>query len=94
MVTEGLLLLAVLSLLASWYVRIRIFAVADSDPVAAELLGDTFVTTLRDLLFIQLYRRRLEIDQQFRPKIVTYFWLSVTAGILIVAGVLSYWLAA
>jgi hypothetical protein len=91
--SEALLLLGVLVLFASWYVRIRIFAVADADVVAAELLGDTFVTT-QDLLFIHLYRRRFQIHQQFRPKIVAYFWLSVSAGILLLAGSLSYWLAA
>lgn len=94
MFSKVLLALAVLALFASWYVRIRIYAVADSDRVAAELLEDTFPSTFQDLLFIQLYRRRFEIDEKFRSKIVAYFYLSVAAGMLMVAGGLSHWLGA
>ena len=89
MVPEILLSIGVLAILASWGVRFRLFATASSDKTFADLSEDTFATTFTDLLFIQLYRHRSEIDPQFRTMVVTYFWLHVVAFVFIVAGSLT-----
>jgi hypothetical protein len=94
MIPEILLAIGALAVLASWVVRFRLFATASSDKAFADLSEDTFVTTFTDLLFIQLYRHRPEIDPQFHTMIATYFWLHVVAFVFIVAGSLNFWLAA
>jgi len=89
-----LLSIGVFAILASWGVRVRLFANASSDKTFADLAEDTFATTFNDLLFIQLYRHRSEIDPQFHTLVVIYFWLHVVAFVFIVAGSLNFWLAA
>ena len=94
MLSKILLLIGVLAMFASWYVRVRLFAKAEADHTFRDLTEDTFVTTFRDLLFIQLYRRRAAIDSQFRGLIAAYFWLTIAAAVLLLAGGVHYWAAA
>jgi len=94
MLAEILLVTAVIALFASWYVRIRIFAAAPSDRVIADMTEDTFATSFQDLLFIQLHRSRSQVDAQFRPLILAFFWLNIVAGACMAAAALAFWLAA
>ena len=94
MLPKLLLLIGVLAILASWAVRVTLFAKAASDRTFRDMTEDTFATTFSDLLFLQLYRQRSEIDPRFGSLVSAYFWLNVSAFVLIVAGGLALWIAA
>ena len=89
-----LLLIGVLAILASWPVRVALFAKAASDRTFRDLTENTFATTFSDLLFLQLYRKKSGIDPRFSSLVSAYFWLNVSAFVFIVAGGLGLWIAA
>ena len=80
------------ALLAACFIRMRIFYPLKLDHTASPLLEGTFVTTFSDFLWISLYRARDRIGQEFRPKIVAYFWLTSSTVVLWVAAGSAYWL--
>ena len=94
MLPKLLLLIGVIAVLASWAVRVALFAKAASDRTFRDMTEDTFATTFSDLLFLQLYRQRSEIDPRFSSLVSAYFWLNVSAFVFIMAGVLGLWIAA
>ena len=94
MVFQALAFSAIITLIAACVVRIRIFNAAQYDEIAAPLLDGTFPTTFGDFLWFHLYRRRDRIDQQHRFKIVSYFWLSVSGTVLLLAAGYVHWLTA
>ncbi|MDH5829660.1 hypothetical protein QFW80_03880 [Luteimonas sp. M1R5S18] len=81
-------------LMASYAIRVWLYIAIRSDRVATPLLSDTFVTTFQDLLWIGLYRRRNQIDPQFKSRIAAYFWLTILTVVLWMAAGLAYWLSA
>ena len=94
MLPKLLFLTGVFAILASWAVRVALFAKAASDRTFRDLTEGTFATTFSDLLFLQLYRQRSEIDPRFSGLVSAYFWLNISAFVLVVAGGLALWIAA
>ena len=82
------------ALVSGYFVRVSIFNALESDRVAASLLEDTSVFSFGDFLWVHLYRKKEQIDAQFRPKILTYFWLTISVIILWLTGFAMHWLAA
>ena len=89
-----LFVISLISLVSGWFVRVRIFIKMETDHVAAPLLEDTSVLSFGDLLWIYLYRKRHEIAPEFRRVVTTYFWLTFSATVSMVAMFAVHWLAA
>ena len=91
MLTGTLATLAIFALFIGFVSRERLFWIADNDPVVADILENAHITN--DLWF-PLYRKRNQIDAQYRRLIRVYFWSSLAGTVLLLAAFAVHWLAA
>ena len=87
MTSKFILVSALLLLLASCALRIRIYMAVEFDRVATPLLKDTFATSIGDLLWLRLYRARDKIHPLHRRKVGAYFWTTIIGLLLLPAAV-------
>lgn len=85
-----LLAVGVLSMLASWGFRVRVFIKFGSDPIISELTQGTFATTFADLLSVKLFRARANLPQESRAVVYWFIALHWAAAALMLLALASY----
>lgn len=89
-VEELMLMIGVVSMLASWGFRIRLFTKFGSDPVISELTHGTFATTFTDLLSIKLFRARADLPKESKATIFWFISLHWIAAAFLLLSLVSY----
>lgn len=89
-IEETALVVGVLSMLASWFFRIRVFSRFGDDPIISELVRGTFATTFADLLSIKLFRARNNLPKESKAAIFCFITSHWAAAVLVLFALLSY----
>jgi hypothetical protein len=82
------MVLAVMSLLASWVPRLRIFYRFGHDPVIEDMLKGTYATTFYDFLSVKLFIARNRLPSRAKSTVYCFIVLHWMGGLLLFASLL------